>query len=241
VGKEEEVTLMACAMGNIGRAWVNKTENPTCAIAVAADFCYLLGSSDGIEEEEFIGQLNENCRGKIIVSEDNSFDSKIEKSFNDKFHKFSRYKVKGEINLFDKRQLNDFISNIEPEFQVKRIDESLYYKVLEEEWTADFCSNFNSVDEYLKHGIGYVIIKNGKIIAGASSYSYCRGKIEISIETKEQYRRKGLAVACASKLILESIERDIYPRWDAANLESVALAEKLGYHFEKEYIVYSLK
>lgn len=36
------------------------------------------------------------------------------------------------------------------------------------------------------------------------------------------------------------MERNIYPRWDAANLESVAIAEKLGYHFDKEYEVYSI-
>ncbi|MBK1809116.1 GNAT family N-acetyltransferase [Clostridium sp. YIM B02505] len=53
-------------------------------------------------------------------------------------------------------------------------------------------------------------------------------------------KQGGLALACASKLILDCLERVIYPRWDAANLESVALAEKLGYHFDKEYIVYSI-
>jgi hypothetical protein len=33
----------------------------------------------------------------------------------------------------------------------------------------------------------------------------------------------------------------ISPRWDAANMESVALAEKLGYHFDKEYQAYSIR
>ncbi|WP_136605587.1 GNAT family N-acetyltransferase [Paenibacillus dokdonensis] len=30
------------------------------------------------------------------------------------------------------------------------------------------------------------------------------------------------------------------PNWDAANLESVSLAEKLGYQLEREYEVYSI-
>lgn len=64
--------------------------------------------------------------------------------------------------------------------------------------------------------------------------------IEITIGTKNEYRRKGLALAVASRLILDCAERNIYPRWDASNIESVELAEKLGYHFDKEYEVYSI-
>ncbi|OPJ64374.1 GNAT acetyltransferase [Clostridium oryzae] len=105
---------------------------------------------------------------------------------------------------------------------------------------ADCCSNFASLEEFLEHGIGYVIVHNGEIISGASSYSYCEGSIEITIGTKKEFRRKGLALAVASKLIVECMERNIYPAWDAANLESVALAEKLGYHFDKAYEVYSI-
>lgn len=40
--------------------------------------------------------------------------------------------------------------------------------------------------------------KNKKIVAGASSYTYCKGNIEITIGTIMEYRRKGLALACVS-------------------------------------------
>lgn len=33
----------------------------------------------------------------------------------------------------------------------------------------------------------------------------------------------------------------LYPSWDAANRESVALAEKLSYHFDREYTAYQVK
>jgi RimJ/RimL family protein N-acetyltransferase len=41
-------------------------------------------------------------------------------------------------------------------------------------------------------------------------------------------------------LIMECLDRGLYPSWDAANKGSVALAEKLGYHFEKEYVTYEI-
>ena len=51
---------------------------------------------------------------------------------------------------------------------------------------------------------------------------------------------KGLAYACGAKLILECLEEGLYPSWDAQNKWSVALAEKLGYHFSHEYVAYEI-
>ncbi len=66
-------------------------------------------------------------------------------------------------------------------------------------------------------------------MAGASSYSVYHGGIEIQIATQKAYRRRGLATACGAKLILLCLERGLNPSWDAHDLRSVALAEKLGY------------
>ena len=62
----------------------------------------------------------------------------------------------------------------------------------------------------------------------------------MQIDTREDFRRKGLASICGAKLLLECLKRGWYPSWDAQNRQSVALAEKLGYHFEKEYIAYEV-
>ncbi len=51
-------------------------------------------------------------------------------------------------------------------------------------------------------GLGVVIRKDGRLAAGASSYTAYRGGIEIEIDTKKEYRRKGLACACGARLIL---------------------------------------
>jgi len=49
-----------------------------------------------------------------------------------------------------------------------------------------------------------------------------------------------LAYVCAAKLILECLDRNLYPSWDAQNEISVALAEKLGYHFSHTYTAYEI-
>lgn len=238
---KSDVELWACIEGNMGRAWVDKKDKPNYAIIVVADFCYLLGSGIFMEDESLVKEILTRNKGKIIVADDFNWISFIEKHFPDNLRKFSRYAIKIEPDIFKRDVLENYISNVEDQFKIEKINESNYYKVLEDKFMEDCCSFFSSLEDYLEHGIGYIIMHDGEIIAGASSYSYCKGSLDITIGTKEEYRRRGLAAACASKLILDCLERNIYPRWDAANQESVVLAEKLGYNFDKEYIVYSIR
>ena len=80
-----------------------------------------------------------------------------------------------------------------------------------------------------------MVCKGDRIVSGASSYSRYLEGIEVEIDTKEPYRRQGLAYACGAKLILECQKRGLYPSWDAHNMGSAALAEKLGYHISHAY------
>ena len=81
---------------------------------------------------------------------------------------------------------------------------------------------------------------DGQIVSGASSYSRYREGIEIEVDTIETERRKGLAAAACAALILRCLKEGLYPSWDAQNLTSVRLAEKLGYELDHEYMVYEV-
>ena len=95
-------------------------------------------------------------------------------------------------------------------------------------------------EQYLKIGRGMVIIKDGNIVAGASSYTRYNEGIEIEVDTVEAERRKHLATIVCSALILECLNEGLYPSWDAQNMNSVHLAEKLGYEFAHEYVAYEV-
>lgn len=239
IGRSEDTVLWSCVEGNMGRVWVDDEYYPKSAIALVADFCYLLGDLNEIVDAGQVMPILENCKHKIIITNNPSWISFIEKKYQDSFRKLSRYAIKVEPNIFNKEQLSNYIRAAEP-YQVVRIDESIYYKALTDNFMADLCCFFSTSQNFLGNGVGYVVLHEGEIVAGASSYSYCKDSIEITIGTKREFRRKGLALACASKLILECLNRNIYPRWEAVNLESVALAEKLGYHFDREFTVYSI-
>ena len=86
-----------------------------------------------------------------------------------------------------------------------------------------------------------VILKDGMSVAGASSYTRYRDGIEIEVDTVPAERRKHLATVACSALILDCLDEGLYPSWDAQNLNSVRLAEKLGYEFDHEYVVYEVR
>lgn len=83
-----------------------------------------------------------------------------------------------------------------------------------------------------------VIVRDGVIVSGASSYTRYREGIEIEVDTLEEERRKHLALIVCSALILRCLKEGLYPSWDAQNMGSVHLAEKLGYVFDHEYVAY---
>ena len=105
----------------------------------------------------------------------------------------------------------------------------------------DCVSVFGSKEKYLELGRGYAVMKEGKIVSAASSYSRYRGGIDVEIDTVRQERRKGLGTAVAAKLILSCLDEGLYPAWDAANMLSVRLAEKLGYEFSREYVCFEVE
>lgn len=101
--------------------------------------------------------------------------------------------------------------------------------LLAQGWSRDFCSCFDGPGDFVRRGLGVAALWEGVPVAGASSYIIYEGGIEIEIDTRPDHRRRGLAAVCGAALILMCLERGLYPSWDACDLRSVALAEKLGY------------
>ena len=110
---------------------------------------------------------------------------------------------------------------------------------MEQEWAWDLCGCFADADDFLARGLGVAVTMGGDLpVSGAASYAVCDGAIEIEIDTRPDFRRQGLAAACGARLILECLDRGLYPSWDAIDLRSAALAEKLGYHRGEAYVTY---
>ena len=64
--------------------------------------------------------------------------------------------------------------------------------------------------------------------------------MELSLYVVPRHRRRGIATVLCAFIVKHCLENGLDPHWDAANKESCALAEKLGYTFVGEYQAYYL-
>lgn len=235
----EETMIWSCLQGVMGRVSANDPKNPTAAIALLGDFGFLAGQGDA----EFLLALKERvCKQEflILVPQNRSWNGAIEACYGENCRKVTRYAFKKEASGFDQPKLEALVDGLPGEYQLAMIDKHWYSYCRQTEWCKDFVSQFEGFEQYAKFGLGVLILKDGIPVSGASSYSGYRSGIEVEIDTREDYRRKGLATVCGAKLILECLRRGLYPSWDAQNPWSAALAEKLGYRFSHEYPAYEI-
>ena len=101
-------------------------------------------------------------------------------------------------------------------------------------------TNYPSWGAFRTEGAGAFACFGDEIVASASSFLSLDGEIELDVSTKEEHRGKGLAGACAARMLRDCMERGITVHWDAQNEASRYLAEKFGFEPETEYPVYWL-
>lgn len=176
----------------------------------------------------------------IAVPQSEAWARLLERVHGEHARRGMRYAVKKEPGVFDLRKLESMAATLPEGVTLHPIGEELYERCQTEAWSRDWVSQYPSFAMYQRLGLGVAALEDGEIVAGASSYCTYRGGIEIQIDTREDHRRRGLAAACGAALILECARRGLYPSWDAQNAASVALAEKLGYHFSHVYPVYEI-
>lgn len=238
----EESLIWSCLQGCMGEAWADKEEQPESARIILADFCYFAGKVNGelVREEvknqsrEFVimvPPLNETGEG---------WAREIEQAYGERCRKVERYAIKKEPEIFDREYLQKIVKGLPEKYEVRLMDEDIFLQTREHSWSLDFTSQFADYEDYHSRGLGAAVLCQGELVSGASSYTVYREGIEIEIGTREDHRKKGLASVCGARLILECMDRGLYPSWDAQNWWSVKLAEKLGYHYDQTYPAYEV-
>lgn len=232
----DETIIWSCLQGIMGEIYTNLAGD--AAMAILGDFAFYAGNPS----EELIRFKPESCRQDfiIMVPQNDMWAELIEECYGEKAKKAIRYAIKKETDSFDVEKLKRAVTGLPEGYELRAIEESEYNMCRENSWANDLVSQYRDYAAYKNLGLGVVALKDGELTAGASSYSTYDKGIEIEIDTREDHRRKGLAYACGAKLILKCLKKGLYPSWDAQNKWSVALAEKLGYHFSHEYVAYEI-
>ena len=228
----EETLIYSCLQKVMGKIYVTDWESPKSAMAFVGCFAFYAGEPD----KELV--INKPEGFIIMTPQNKAWEACIEECF-PTAKKVTRYAIKKDTK-FDKEYLKNLIKELPDGYELKEIDDKIYDMCLPDPVTRDFVSSFGSKEKYLELGRGMVILKSGRIVAGASSYTRYREGIEIEVDTVESERKKGLATVVCAALILRCLDEGLYPSWDAQNMNSVHLAEKLGYEFSHEYTAYEV-
>lgn len=206
-------------------------------MAIIGDFCFFAGEPN----RELAAYKPAWCKKDFMIMTANTpqWFPVIESVYQNRAQKTTRYAIAKDPTVFDIEKLTAFTKKIDQNTVLQPMTQKWFAYCKKHDWCLDFVSLYADYDEYCRLGaIGVLALKNGEPVSGASAYSTYRDGIEIEIDTKIEYRKQGLAAACGAQLILECLKEKRYPSWDAANLASVALAEKLGYRLDYEYTAY---
>ena len=228
----DETLIWSCLQKVMGKVFVTDPDSPKSAMAYVGCFAFYAG----VPDKELVSVKPAGFA--IMAPRDKAWEALIEECHPNAV-KVLRYAIKKDTH-FDATYLKSLLKRLPEGYELKEIDESIYDLCLEDPVTVDFVSSFESREKYLELGRGIVVVRDGKIVSGASSYSRYNEGIEIEVDTVKEERRKGLATAACSALILKCLEEGLYPSWDAQNMNSVHLAEKLGYEFDHVYTAYEV-
>lgn len=224
--------ITSCLTGTMGKVYLSDN----AAAAYLGDLSFYIGTPD---EELLRFKPDEKSGFVIMVPGNPAWEPLLEETYGRKAKKIKRYAIRKDT-VFDREHLNQLKSRLPDGFSLEPLGQDVYDYCRKNFWCQDWVSQFSSFEDYSRRGLGMVVKKEGVPVAGASSYYVYPGGIEIQIDTHQDFRRRGLATAAAAGLILQCLDRGIYPSWDAANLSSEALAEKLGYQFDYEYDAYEV-
>lgn len=193
---------------------------------VLGDFCFFAGKPDRA--------LAEKAAAPIMVPQNENWAALLCEIWD--CHSHTRYAMK-KNTVFDVEKLKKLADCLEG-FALHLMDEKLYTAAGAKEWAKDLRGCFAGWPDFARRGLGVCVLQNGALVSGAASYTAYPGGIEIEIDTDPVYQGIGLATACGAKLILGCLARGLYPSWDAHDLRSLHLAEKLGYELHRPYTVY---
>lgn len=240
--ESREVLVRGAMEGAMGRVWVPQLENSPYCLIRSGDFAYVLGlPPKGERALNLTTQIYESCGGTFLIKGDELWGGWIEEQLQGHYRMATRYALKRDEHHFDEEVLKEYETLIPEGAVIVKIDGALYHEVLKEDWSRDFCVNFDDEAHFLTDGLGYVAVKDDEIISGCSAYGVSAGMMEIQIRTRKDYRRQGLALACASAFLRDCLTRGVVPNWAPSNQHLVELAEKMGYVYENEYQVYQLE
>ncbi len=235
--KVEDTLILTYLEGGVGVSYADSTSCPSSAAIYACNLAFLAGEAN----EELVKFAQEAVGNYIIcMPSDEKWDKIVEKVYGERAKKYKCYKFKQDYSCFDKKRLEEIAASLDDKYRILPVDGQVYEKIISYDWTEDLCRGYADAEEFEKKGFGFVLTEGEKIIAGSASFSTCDQGVEVGVDVHPDYRGKGLSKIVAAKMVLETLNRGLWPHWDAHGEISAAVAQSLGYVLEDVYYSYEI-
>lgn len=231
----DRVLIDSVLAGHVGSVIADDKDSPSVARLDSGAFTLLGGDPYAPACMEII-----RCAPIHFVTPENAlWQSVLQQAFAERYAllPFVEYKS-APANI---THLDALIATIPAGYALQAIDASLAARVPDEIGNPYFYENFADISDFLRRGLGYCMVHEGKIVSAATSMAASATAIDIEIETRESYRRNGLGTLVGARLTLECLRRSIDPKWIAANQDSERLAQKLGFQRVGAYTTLSIE
>lgn len=223
-------SLVLAALEGQGRVLVDSPVHPRCGVAAAGDFLYC-GGVPGVEARQLLRRVMGVYQDWLIYAPG---------AWLDVVRSIAPVKLVTRVAYEQHQPEDGHLRGL-----LKAMPEGASFQPIEgawidwcrqAEWSRDFVSLYSDED-YRQRGLGVLLLVDDEVVAGASSYVSYPGGIEVQLQTRDDRQGRGYATLAAAKLILMAHERGLMATWDAANVASAHIAEKLGYVKRGEYQV----
>jgi GNAT superfamily N-acetyltransferase len=241
----------------LGKVFVDNVSNPkTVLIAHSYGMSLLFGDTENLEFNSSLADYVLNTNSDRLKYEwmqvyPERWNDKLSEILNDKIIDYS--KIAGEYSqtdlemLIEKNRKSHVIQwgrvnfnycnrviNVESEYNIKLIDSDLYDRI---EGTVIPKYFWNSKEGFLSDGIGYVLMIGNDIASVAFSSCKFENRLEIGVETSENYRGMGFAKHLCLVMLAYCKLNGYSPVWACRkeNIGSYKLAKSLG--FEEDLIL----
>jgi GNAT superfamily N-acetyltransferase len=217
-----------------GRVFVDRVTDPT-AVVMISDFCYFSGSPETLDLEADVLQLLErevmsNREHLLLFPFTDSWQMALQtilRSYEPKFYERSTFVL--DVQTY--RQLHTGWQQYIPAgFSLQRLNAGTALEVggIPELW--------GTVENFRSKGFGFCLIdeaqpdENSGFASSAQTVFVGDCRAETGVDTRQAYRRRGLATIVCCAFIDHCLQSGINPEWGCVyNEASEKLAYKLGY------------
>jgi GNAT superfamily N-acetyltransferase len=231
--KRVDISIECVIEGQMGRVYVDDPDRFAACCLAAGPFRYFAGDAGAPGGRRLMEAL---APYNILMPSPAPWLELAREVFGDHLRSFSRFSFS--TDRLSSEHLNLLLEYSPHRESVVRLDLNLIAQIAGQPDMYLDLDDFDSPADFMARGMGYTILDEGRAMGIVySSLVNSRG-IEVSVYVKDAFRRQGVAVALCSQLLLECLHHGLRPNWDAANTESVRLAEKLGYRYVESYEAY---